>query len=57
MTNKFEEMHFMVQKGTANKFRQIMKKAKLSSNDLFEEMVATHAFGLRLDPKVQKDKR
>ena len=42
---KYEEMHFMVQKGMGNRFRQIMKKTKLSSNDLFEEMVETHANG------------
>ena len=48
-----EPMHFNVEIGMANRFREIKNKLKLSSNELFEEMLETHANGMKFKDQTK----
>jgi hypothetical protein len=44
-SGKLEELRLVVPVDVANKFRQVAKLTKLSTADLFAEMVEAHAHG------------
>jgi len=44
-SGKLEELHLIVPKGVANKFRHLANKLGMTTHALFEEMVDTHAHG------------
>ena len=48
-SGRLEEIHLIVPKDVANRFRQVAKKSKMTTQELFEEMVETHANGLGLN--------
>ncbi len=44
-SQKMEELRLVVPVEVANKFRQVAKLSRLSTSDLFAEMVEAHAHG------------
>ena len=44
-SGKLEELRLVIPVEVANKFRQVAKLSKLSTADLFVEMVEAHAHG------------
>jgi phage antirepressor YoqD-like protein len=48
---KSEEIRLVVPKVVASTFRQVAKKAKMSTAELFEEMVEAHAAGMSFPTK------